>query len=356
MPTHAQSRHTGLLLLALSLPFTFLSCMQHGNDFPPTEKKPVTEYYGDISFVDNYRWLDNLQDPPVRKWNDAQNAYSRKYFDGVSCLPAVQARLKELTENAVSTYYDFWYRTRLFALKEEPPKNQPMIVTFSSVIDTAGETVVVDPNAIDPSGTTSIDWFRPSRDGKLVAVSLSKNGSEDGTLYIFDVSTGKALGDTIPRVQFPTASGSAEWNADNSGLYYTRYPQGSERPKEDVNFYQQVYYHKLGTPVSSDAYAIGKEFPRIAECTDLIHARREKHPCLGGERRRRRIRALPPKGSGPWQQITQFSDKVVDAHFGTDGRSLSSLSCRRAERKDPRDAAYSLRTSATPASLFRNAL
>ena len=134
--------HSGLmrLFLALSLPLTFLSCTQHGNDFPPTEKKPVTEHYGDISFVDNYRWLDSLQDPPVRQWNDAQNAYSRKYFDGVSCLPAVQTRLKELTGHAVSTYYDFWYRTRLFALKEEPPKNQPMIVTFSSVIDTAGET------------------------------------------------------------------------------------------------------------------------------------------------------------------------------------------------------------------------
>ncbi|HTX17710.1 MAG TPA: prolyl oligopeptidase family serine peptidase, partial [Bacteroidota bacterium] len=278
-----------------------------------------TEFYGDLKVVDDYQWLDNLQDPPVRAWNDAQNAYSRKYFDGVSCLPAVRERLKELEGNAVSTYYDFWYRTRLFALKMEPPKNQPMIVTFPSVIDTAGETVVVDPNAIDPSGTTSIDWFRPSRDGKLVALSLSKNGSEDGTLYIFDVSTGKALSDTIPRVQYPTASGSAEWNADNSGLYYTRYPQGTERPKEDLNFYQQIYYHKLGTPVASDTYVVGKEFPRIADCS-LSSSHDGKNILVsvengdGGE-----YEHFLRKGNGPWQQITQFSNKVVDVLFGSDG-------------------------------------
>ncbi len=321
MSTLSHFHHTGLIksLVVLSLPFIVLACARRGEDFPPTAKKPVTEYYGNISFVDNYRWLDSLQDPPVRAWNDAQNAYSRKYFDGISCLPAVQVRLKALVDNPVSTYYDFWYRTRLFALKDAPPKNQPVIVTFPTVIDTAGETVAVDPNAIDPSGTTSIDWYRPSRDGKLVAVSLSKNGSEDGTLYIFDVSTGKALGDTIPRVQFPTASGSAEWNADNTGLYYTRYPQGSERPKEDLNFYQQIYYHKLGTPVASDTYVIGKEFPRIAECT--ISSTHDGKNILvsvangdGGE-----FEHFLRKGNGPWQQITQFSDKVVDALFGTDG-------------------------------------
>ena len=55
------------------------------------------------------------------------------------------------------------------------------------------------------------------------------------------------------------------WNKDASGFYYTRYPQGNERPIEDANFYQQVYFHKLGTPASSDTYVIGKDFPRIAE-------------------------------------------------------------------------------------------
>src|SRR5438445_559481 len=64
---------------------------------------------------------------------------------------------------------------------------------------------------------------------------------------------------------YPTGGGSIAWDAKSTGFYYTRYPQGNERAKEDANFYQQVWFHKLGTPASADSYVIGKEFPRIAE-------------------------------------------------------------------------------------------
>ena len=296
------------------------SCKPSSSSFPPTEKKPVTELYGDITVVDNYRWLDDLKDPAVRQWNDAQNAYSRKYFDGVSALPEIRKRVKEVENVAVPTYYGFSYRTNLFAMKMQPPKNQPAIVVLPALTDTAGEKVVVDPNVIDPNGTTSIDWYRPSHDGTMLAVSLSKNGSEDGTLYIYNVNTGKPLDDVIPKVQFPTASGSAEWTADNTGLYYTRYPHAGERSSEDLNFYQQIYFHKLGTPVEKDTYVLGKEFPRIAEC-QLSSSPDGKSILVsvangdGGE-----YEHFLRKENGQWQQVTRFSDKVVGAKFGLDGK------------------------------------
>ena len=56
-----------------------------------------------------------------------------------------------------------------------------------------------------------MDWYVPSLDGRLVAVCLSERGSEDGTLHFFDADTGKELGETIPRVQYPTGGGSAAW-------------------------------------------------------------------------------------------------------------------------------------------------
>ena len=62
-------------------------------------------------------------------------------------------------------------------------------------------------------------------------------------------------------MNFATAGGSIAWNRDGSGFYYTRYPQGNERPPEDANFYQQVYFHKLGTDSAADTYVIGKDFP-----------------------------------------------------------------------------------------------
>src|SRR6185295_3609601 len=124
---------------------------------------------------------------------------------------------------------------------------------------------VVDPNVMDPSGSTAIDFYEPSLDGKLIAVSLSKGGSEDGSVSVFEVATGKQLPDAIPRVNGATAGGSVAWNADASGFWYTRYPRAGERPPADLSFYQQVYFHRLGMAAAQDEYALGKNFPRIAE-------------------------------------------------------------------------------------------
>jgi prolyl oligopeptidase len=152
-----------------------------------------------------------------------------------------------------------------------------------------------------------------------VAVSLSENGSEDGSVHVFDVSTGKELPDVVPRVQYPTGGGGLEWNADDTGFYYTRYPQGNERPKEDANFYQQVYFHKLGSPATEDTYVIGREFPRIAE--NRIATTEDGQYVLvsvangdGGE-----FAHYLRSPSGKWVQITQFSDGVVSAQFGLNG-------------------------------------
>ncbi len=311
---------TGVAAVILSAAALFSACSSGKPSYPFTEKRPLTDEYYGVKVVDDYRWLDDLSDPKVRAWNDAQNQLTRSVLDKVPARSRLYERLKAIVGENSSSYFNLIRRSKLFALKQQPPKDQPFIVALVSPDEPTGEKVVVDPNQRDAQGTTAIDFFVPSRDGRLLAVCMSKNGSEDGSVYVFDVETGKQLADVVPRVQYPTGGGSVAWNKDASGFYYTRYPQGNERPKEDLNFYQQIYYHKLGTPPSEDAYVIGKEFPRIAEIqlttsNDGTYLLATVANGDGGEYAHYLL--MP---SGRWIQITQFSDEVTLAEFGKDGR------------------------------------
>lgn len=286
---------------------------------PPAAKKPVVNEYQGIKVEDDYQWLENDNDPAVQAWSKAENERTRAYLDRLSARAELEKQLTEWYAKTSPSYSSITARPGvLFAMKFQPPKQQPMLVRLNSAQDLTSEKVLLDPNQIDNKGTTTIDWYEPSLDGKKVAVSLSKGGSEDGTLHFYDAAEGKELGETIAHVQYPTAGGSASWNADATGVYYTRFPRKGERPDPDLNFYQQVYFHKLGTPDSADTYQIGKEFPRIAEVK--LEASADGKYVLatvangdGGDF----AHYLHGPG-GEWRQITRFEDGVKLARLGRD--------------------------------------
>ncbi len=288
-----------------------------------TPKKPVTTKYQDVTVEDPYQWLEEDNDPQVKSWSDAQSQRTRQYLDKLPDRAAIEKQLTEWYAKTSPSYSSLVSRRGiLFAMKFQPPKQQPLLVTLASADDLKSEKIVLDPNLLDSKGTTAIDWFVPSLDGRRVAVSLSKGGSEDGTLHFYDTATSKALTDTIAHVQYPTAGGSAAWNADGTGIYYTRFPGKGERPEADLNFYQQVYFHKLGTPDTGDTYSIGKEFPRIAEI--ILEGSRDGRYILAsvanGDGGDFAHYLLGPEGSalGEWKQITKFSDQIKAAHLGRD--------------------------------------
>jgi len=253
-------------LAAFAGAFLAPRCAAAAPPLPVTPRRPVTDVYQGQSVVDDYRWLEDGHDASVQAWSDSENAVARDFLDRMPERKAILDRVAALNHSLTPHYSGLVVRGGLtFAVKDEPPRQQGVIVAMRSLDDPGSARVIVDPNVIDPTGATTIDFYQPSLDGSKVAVSLSKGGTEDGTVYVYDVATGKALDDVVPRVNGGTAGGSLTWNADGTGFWRTRYPAKGERPDADLPFYLQVWFHRLGTPESADTYVVGKEFPRIAE-------------------------------------------------------------------------------------------
>ena len=196
------------------------------------------------------------------------------------------------------------------------------------------------PNALDAGGTTTIDWYRPSPDGKLVAVSLSQRGSEIGTLHIYDTATGKEIGEPIPQVQAPTAGGSLAWIADGSGVLVhalsRRGAAGSRPAVLPAGLFPQAR-HRLAQR-SAGARQQGRP---AARRRDLSRPRQPARPDrrAGAERRRRRVRALRAEPATACVQLAGFEDKIVEVGVEPDRRDLCAVARRRAERQGPEAAA-----------------
>ena len=313
--------------LAAALLFCSLAAFALQADVPPlpaTPKQPAVDEYHGVKVTDDYRWLENGKSPQVMAWTEAQDRHARALLDSNPLHAEIQHFLKKLADGRSPSFYDLERRGGLlFAMDSQPGKQQDMLVTLRSADELSSKHVVIDPSQLDPTNSTAIQFYEPSRDGSKVVISLAAGGTESGTLHIYDVASGGALPDLVPRVT-GNGGGSVAWNADGSGIYYTRYPHEGERPSADMNFYEQVYFHKLGTPGAQDTYVIGKDLPRIAEVT--LTTSDDGHYMLaavengdGGD-----YEHFLRDAAGKWTQLTQFSDQVKSIVFGDDALYLLS--------------------------------
>jgi prolyl oligopeptidase len=89
-----------------------------------------------------------------------------------------------------------------------------------------------------------------SEDGKYMAYGISEAGSDWNTWKVRDIATGKDTGDVVNWVKFSGAS----FTKDGSGFFYSRFdaPKGGENKLTGSNFFQKLYFHKLGTPQDQD--------------------------------------------------------------------------------------------------------
>jgi len=307
---------------AVVIAITLLGCAGGGihPEAPEARRDTVVDTYHGTEVAEAYRWLENWDDPEVKTWSEAQNAHARGLLDGLPRVDAIRARVTEILESAPVEHYGLtWRGGRLFALKYQPPMNQPFLVVMPSADEPAAARIIVDPNALDPSGSTSIDWYEPSPDGTVVAVSLSVGGSENGDVHLYETETGQETGEAIPRVNGGTAGGDLAWTPDGSGFFYTRYPRAGERPPEDSAFYQQLWFHTVGTPAAEDRYELGEDFDKIVEIAVDAEPGTGRYLAIVQYGDSGRFAHYVRELDGTWNQITRYGDGHVEVAFGPQG-------------------------------------
>ena len=213
--------------------------------YPDTPSHDVTEVLHGEAITDPYRWLEDGDAAETRRWTERQNALTEAHLSAVPGRERIRGRLEELLAIGVLSV-PTPARGRYFYLRREGRQDQPLLYWRQGVL--GEDRVAVDPNALNPAGTTALDWYYPSQDGRLLAYGLSENGSEESVLHVLEVESGRHLPDRIPRMR----AASLAWLPDASGFYYTRYPAPGEVPAGEEHYHRALYFHELGRDPEAD--------------------------------------------------------------------------------------------------------
>ena len=212
---------------------------------PASRSDATVEVLHGESLPDPYRWLEDGGSAETRAWTEAQNEYTRQYLQAVPARAAIRRRLERLLAiGALSAPTPA--RGRYFYQRREGTQDQPVLYVREGVH--GEDRVLLDPNALDRAGTTALDWFFPSEDGRLLAYGLSRDGNEESELRVLEVATGRDLAERIPG----TRACELAWLPDGTGFYYTRYPWPGQVPEEERQYHRTVYFHALGSDPERD--------------------------------------------------------------------------------------------------------
>ncbi|MCR4314859.1 MAG: prolyl oligopeptidase family serine peptidase [Planctomycetes bacterium] len=219
--------------------------------YPETAADDFAESIHGTSVADPFRWLEVETEEKVRDWTSAQNALTNEVISNFAPFKTELAeRLTELSKIG-SVGAPQAYKNRHFFGRHDGVSNHSRIFYFDGV--EGEEKLILDPNSWSEDGTTSLDWYRPSTDGKFVAYGRSEGGTELSVTFVLDVDRNELLDDEIPF----TRAASVSWLPDNSGFYYTRTPVPGTVAEGEEQYHRRVYFHKLGTSWEIDPRIFG---------------------------------------------------------------------------------------------------
>jgi prolyl oligopeptidase len=210
----------------------------------PKTVEQVDDYHG-VKVADPYRWLEDTDSADTHAWVEAENKVTFGYLEQIPYRTAIRDRMMKLWNFERFTVPQ-QQGGRYFYQHNNGLQNQNVLLVAEAL--NAEPRQLLDPNTLSSDGTVALGGEAITDDGKLMAYGTAASGSDWQEWHVRDVDTGKDLPDLIKWVKFSGAS----WSKDGKGFYYSRYDEPKGTALRDANYFQKLYYHKLGTAQPED--------------------------------------------------------------------------------------------------------
>ncbi|HEY2549466.1 MAG TPA: prolyl oligopeptidase family serine peptidase [Streptosporangiaceae bacterium] len=224
--------------------------MTPSGSYPQARRADVTETIHGQLVSDPYQWLEDPDSAETKAWLAAQDAlYADQAAEVRPQREALAARITELLE-AGEAGLPRWRGERRFYTRRRGGQEHAVLYTQAPGED---ERVLIDPTAIDPSGTTTLDDWRPDIEGRLLAYQLSSGGSEESVLQVMDVATGMDVDGPIDRCRYSDVA----WLPGGDAFFYSRRLAPDQVPAGEQQYHRRVYLHRVGSAADEDVLIFG---------------------------------------------------------------------------------------------------
>lgn len=240
--------------------------------YPTARRLPLVEKLHGHDVADPYRWLEDAEAVDTAAWSAAQDALYDAHRTAVRATAeggpfataTLTARLQELL-GAGFVGTPAWRGDRRFFSRRTADQEHAVVVVAEPgpqhtdpQPDATGpaavrERVLVDPMALDPAGTTTLDAWQPSKEGHLVAYQVSSGGTEESVLHVLDVATGELVDGPIDRARYSPVA----WLPGGDAFFYVRRLSPDLVPADERQYHRRVWLHRVGAPTETDVEVFG---------------------------------------------------------------------------------------------------
>ncbi|MCG2799771.1 MAG: prolyl oligopeptidase family serine peptidase [Cellulomonas sp.] len=224
--------------------------------YPPADRADLVEDLHGRLVPDPYRWLEDTGSEPTQAWSAAQDglysavraAIAERLSGGPFETGRLTARMYELL-GAGHVSAPAWRGERWFASRRAGDQEHGVVIVHEG----DDERVLVDPIALDPAGTTTLDAWQPSKEGDLLAYQVSGGGTEESVLHVLDVASGTEVDGPIERTRYSPVA----WLPGGQAFFYVRRLAPGLVPDGEEQYHRRVWLHQIGSDPDLDVEVFG---------------------------------------------------------------------------------------------------